>query len=35
MHSRSLLAANTVLDGRKSVEAILRGDDDRVIVVVG
>ncbi|KAF8516288.1 hypothetical protein JB92DRAFT_2911310 [Gautieria morchelliformis] len=31
----SLLAANTVLEGRRSVEAILRGDDDRVIVVVG
>ncbi|KAF8588749.1 3-deoxy-7-phosphoheptulonate synthase [Ramaria rubella] len=31
----SLLAANTVLEGRRAVEAILRGDDDRVIVIVG
>ncbi|KIJ28945.1 hypothetical protein M422DRAFT_37147 [Sphaerobolus stellatus SS14] len=31
----SLLAANTVLEGRRAVEAILRGDDDRIVVVVG
>lgn len=35
MPSRSLLAANTVLEGRTSVEAVLCGDDDRLIVVVG
>lgn len=32
---RTLLAANTVLEGRRATEAILRGDDDRIIVVVG
>ncbi|GJJ15993.1 hypothetical protein Clacol_010272 [Clathrus columnatus] len=32
---RSLLAANTVLEGRRAVEAVLRGDDDRLIIVVG
>lgn len=31
----SLLAANTVLEGRRAVEAILRGDDDRIMVIVG
>jgi phospho-2-dehydro-3-deoxyheptonate aldolase len=35
MAVRSLLAANTVLEGRKAVEAILKGDDDRLVVVVG
>ena len=32
---RSLHAAHTVLEGRKATEAILRGLDDRLIVVVG
>jgi 3-deoxy-7-phosphoheptulonate synthase len=31
----TLKAAQTVLEGRKSVEKILRGDDDRLLVVVG
>lgn len=31
----TLLAAQTVLDGRMGVENILRGDDDRLLVVVG
>ncbi|KZS92103.1 3-deoxy-7-phosphoheptulonate synthase [Sistotremastrum niveocremeum HHB9708] len=31
----TLLGAHTVLEGRKSVEGILRGDDDRLLVVVG
>ncbi|KDQ62404.1 hypothetical protein JAAARDRAFT_30311 [Jaapia argillacea MUCL 33604] len=31
----TLSAAETVLEGRKTVEAILRGDDDRLMVVVG
>ena len=31
----TLLAAHTVVEGRKATEAILRGDDDRLIVVVG
>jgi len=31
----SLTAANTVLEGRKAVEDILRGMDDRIVVVVG
>ncbi|KAG9001982.1 hypothetical protein FRB94_004187 [Tulasnella sp. JGI-2019a] len=31
----TLLAANTVLEGRRATEAILNGDDDRIIVVVG
>ncbi len=34
MH-RSLGAAQTVLEGRKATEAILRGLDDRLIVIVG
>jgi len=33
--SRSLGAAQTVLEGRKATEAIFRGTDDRLIVVVG
>jgi hypothetical protein len=33
--SRSLGAAQTVLEGRKATEAIFRGADDRLIVVVG
>ena len=33
--SRSLAAAQTVLEGRKATEAIFRGTDDRLIVVVG
>ena len=32
---RSLGAAQTILEGRKATEAILRGSDDRLIVVVG
>jgi hypothetical protein len=32
---RSLGAAQTVLEGRKATEAIFRGTDDRLIVVVG
>ena len=32
---RSLGAAQTVLEGRKATEAIFRGSDDRLIVVVG
>jgi 3-deoxy-7-phosphoheptulonate synthase len=32
---RSLGAAQTVLEGRKATESILRGTDDRLIVVVG
>lgn len=32
---RTLLAANTVLEGRCGTEKILRGDDDRLMVVVG
>ncbi|KZP01822.1 3-deoxy-7-phosphoheptulonate synthase [Calocera viscosa TUFC12733] len=31
----TLLAAHTVLEGRQGVEAILRGDDDRLVIVVG
>lgn len=31
----TLRAAETVLDGRRHTEAILRGDDDRLVVVVG
>jgi len=31
----TLLAADTVLEGRRATEAILRGDDDRIMVVVG
>jgi 3-deoxy-7-phosphoheptulonate synthase len=33
--SRSLGAAQTVLEGRKATEEIFRGADDRLIVVVG
>ena len=32
---RSLGAAQTVLEGRKATEDILRGTDDRLVVVVG
>ena len=31
----TLLAANTVLQGRRATENIIRGDDDRLMVVVG
>jgi len=31
----TLQAAHTVLQGRLSIESILRGDDDRLLVVVG
>lgn len=31
----SLRGAQTVLDGRRQVEAIIKGDDDRLLVVVG
>ena len=31
----TLLAAHTVLQGRLEVENILKGDDDRLLVVVG
>jgi 3-deoxy-7-phosphoheptulonate synthase len=31
----TLLAAQTVLQGRLAAENILRGDDDRLLVVVG
>ena len=31
----TLRAADTVLEGRNQVEAILRGDDDRLLVIVG
>ncbi|KAF8518108.1 hypothetical protein BU17DRAFT_48986 [Hysterangium stoloniferum] len=31
----SLLAANTVVEGRMAVEAILKGSDNRVVVIVG
>ncbi|OCF43695.1 3-deoxy-7-phosphoheptulonate synthase [Kwoniella heveanensis CBS 569] len=31
----SLRGAQTVLDGRRQVEAVVRGDDDRLLVVVG
>lgn len=34
-HTRTLIEANTVISGRIATEAILRGDDDRIIVVVG
>ena len=34
-HHRTLLAAQTVLQGRFAAEKILRGDDDRLLVVVG
>ena len=32
---RTLLAAQTVLQGRLATENILKGDDDRLLVVVG
>ena len=32
---RSLGAAQTVLEGRKATEDILRGIDDRLVVIVG
>jgi phospho-2-dehydro-3-deoxyheptonate aldolase len=32
---RTLLAAQTVLQGRLAAENILKGDDDRLLVVVG
>ncbi|KAK4683757.1 3-deoxy-7-phosphoheptulonate synthase, partial [Tremellales sp. Uapishka_1] len=31
----SLRGAQTVLDGRRAVEAIIKGDDDRLLVIVG
>lgn len=31
----TLRGAQTVIEGRKGVEAIVRGDDDRLLVVVG
>ncbi|KZV96105.1 3-deoxy-7-phosphoheptulonate synthase [Exidia glandulosa HHB12029] len=31
----TLIAANTVMQGRRAAEAILRGHDDRLVVVVG
>ncbi|KAG1749285.1 hypothetical protein EDB19DRAFT_1681833 [Suillus lakei] len=31
----TFLAANTVLEGRRATENVLRGDDDRLMVVVG
>jgi len=31
----SLRGAQTVLDGRRQVEAIIKGDDDRLLVIVG
>lgn len=31
----TLQAAETVLQGRQAVENILRGDDDRLVVIVG
>lgn len=32
---RTLLAAQTILQGRLATENILKGDDDRLMVVVG
>lgn len=32
---RTLHAAATIIEGRGAIEAILRGDDDRLMVVVG
>jgi hypothetical protein len=32
---RTFLAANTVLEGRRATEAVLSGQDDRLLVVVG
>lgn len=32
---RTFLSANTVLEGRRATENVLRGDDDRLLVVVG
>jgi 3-deoxy-7-phosphoheptulonate synthase len=34
-HCRTLDAVQTVLDGRMATENILRGIDDRIMVVVG
>jgi phospho-2-dehydro-3-deoxyheptonate aldolase len=34
-HRRTILAAQTVLQGRLVIEKILKGDDDRLLVVVG
>lgn len=31
----TLRGAQTVLDGRRQVEVIIRGDDDRLLVIVG
>jgi len=31
----TLLAANTVIEGRRGTESILAGQDDRLLVVVG
>ena len=31
----TLKGAQTVLDGRRQVEAIIKGDDDRLLVIVG
>ena len=31
----TLRAADTVIEGRLQTEAILRGDDDRLLVIVG
>ena len=31
----TLRGAQTVLDGRRQVEGIIRGDDDRLLVIVG
>lgn len=31
----TLRGAQTVLDGRRQVEAVVKGDDDRLLVVVG
>jgi phospho-2-dehydro-3-deoxyheptonate aldolase len=35
LFARTLQAAQTVLEGRLAAERILRGDDDRLLVVVG
>lgn len=34
-HPQSMRSAETVLQGRKGAEAILSGEDDRLLVVVG
>lgn len=31
----SLRGAQTVLEGRRQVEAVIKGDDDRLLVIVG